>query len=60
MKPTKTKENDPGPDMVSIDRKEAAEILQLLDMALKVNGMAALEAANRWREKLKVFNQNKN
>lgn len=43
--------------MISINRQEAAEILQLLDMALKVNGMAALEAANRWREKLKVFSK---
>jgi len=57
MTKPKNKENDPGPDMISINRQEAAEILQLLDMALKVNGMAALEAANRWREKLKVFSK---
>ena len=45
--------------MVSINRDEAAEIMQLLDMALKVNGLAALPAVNKWKEKLKIFeNQN--
>jgi len=54
----KKKENN-GPNMVSINRNEAAEIMQLLDMALKVNGLAALPAVNKWKEKLKIFeNQN--